>query len=325
MKNKRLTLFILGIGLVFSMLSGCNTHTNEEIENLNKELSEVMNKYNNQVEYNNIKQSEVKDLKSQIERQNNQLLEKDDLFNQYVQEFEKYNNCNDEIRPITSAEDFFNIDLPLIYYLPEHDIRLYGCHPFGLILYVSDYAYYLDVAYMTPRFIMPEIHVEDFDDDGEIEIALITYIGSGSGVSIEKLYMIEMKKSFNPELENNLNESMDLIKFEQDNIDDLLDTIKIYANYESGYLEVKSLDYYDEIPLRDLYPDYKKDEFENELRYGNIEQYTIDNGKVILTLGIGISSKTFVYPIHFSNVLIDLEYSDGKFEIVDMKVVREIF
>ncbi|NCB62303.1 MAG: hypothetical protein EOM52_01630 [Clostridia bacterium] len=77
----------------------------------------------------------------------------------------------------------------------------------GLILRLGDAWQYFDLSYLTsPRMIMPWIASGDYDGDLELELALVIYAESGTGVSVFDLHIIELPADsawtdnwFNPE------------------------------------------------------------------------------------------------------------------------------
>lgn len=76
----------------------------------------------------------------------------------------------------------------LLAQLPEKDIALYGlCSPDkdeSLLLRDGETVSAFDAPWLTPRRILPTLHLGDFDGDGTEELLALTYTGSGSGVSV---------------------------------------------------------------------------------------------------------------------------------------------
>lgn len=86
----------------------------------------------------------------------------------------------------------------LLARLPEKDISLYGIwdeeHPEGqCLLRVGERAWVYDLLWATPRCYLPQLHCGDFDSDGSEELALLTYVGSGTGVSYWTLTLVELE------------------------------------------------------------------------------------------------------------------------------------
>ncbi|MGE5678841.1 MAG: hypothetical protein ACM3ZR_12365, partial [Pseudomonadota bacterium] len=94
-------------------------------------------------------------------------------------------------RVVNYWEEFEASRIPLIAALPEKDIYLYAVKPKGVILYVKGTGHYYDWEYLTPRFILPAIYTGDYDSDGEEEVVVVTYTGSGTGYSVQDLHVVE--------------------------------------------------------------------------------------------------------------------------------------
>lgn len=84
----------------------------------------------------------------------------------------------------------------LLAQLPEKDIFLYGIWDEETpeercLLRVGDRAWSYDLPWATPRCLLPQLHCGDFDGDGEDELAMLAYTGSGTGVSVWTLCIVE--------------------------------------------------------------------------------------------------------------------------------------
>lgn len=85
-----------------------------------------------------------------------------------------------------------NEDFPLLAAeLPEEDAAFYGIQwETALIRWGASEAEF-DWVYLTPRQILPRLFCLDVDGDWEDELILICYVGSGTGVSVDELHIIE--------------------------------------------------------------------------------------------------------------------------------------
>lgn len=93
-----------------------------------------------------------------------------------------------------SAELWDGSPLYLLSQLPEQEICLYGVGGRdydGIILQQGDWWAAYELPWMTPRSILPEFYSGDFDADGTEELAILTYTGSGTGVSAWTLTLAE--------------------------------------------------------------------------------------------------------------------------------------
>jgi hypothetical protein len=134
------------------------------------------------------------------------------------------------------------VDYPLVASIPEEDIYLYGADD-GVILRYGDVIKPFEWAYLTPRFVLPRLKLEDIDEDGVEEIICILYVASGTGLAIEELHILEPDENeiyrdvfFTAEDYNNqLNE---LITFEYDEENNKLYYIAGEMDYEYDAPEV---------------------------------------------------------------------------------------
>lgn len=83
--------------------------------------------------------------------------------------------------------------LYLIAQLPESDTWLYGMGgtDTGVILRVGQQWKYFDLRYLTVRAALPQMYYGDFDGDMDLELAILAYTDSGTGVSIWTLSIVE--------------------------------------------------------------------------------------------------------------------------------------
>lgn len=110
-----------------------------------------------------------------------------------------------EKKVIQSPEEFNASNLPLISAIPNRNIYLYGKKPKGVVLRVNGREREFDWLYMTPRFVLPRMYVSDFNFDGKDELAVILYIGSGTGVSVEELHIIDISENEDTSDSNSMN------------------------------------------------------------------------------------------------------------------------
>lgn len=83
-----------------------------------------------------------------------------------------------------------NMNYLLIASIPDRDVYLYGAND-GVILKQGNLIKPFEWNFLTPRGIMPRMWMADVDDDGVEEIICVLYVGSGTGVSIEELHILE--------------------------------------------------------------------------------------------------------------------------------------
>lgn len=86
--------------------------------------------------------------------------------------------------------------LYLLSQLPEQDTWLYGVYgpnkAQGLILRIGENWKYLDISYLTPQMLPPVMAYGDYDQDLDMELAIVTHLGSGSDVNQWGLSVVEV-------------------------------------------------------------------------------------------------------------------------------------
>jgi len=85
--------------------------------------------------------------------------------------------------------------MPVFADLREHDIYLSFAPPFGAVLSAKgkEFLFPWSNGELTPRVIVPRLFLSDFDVDGADELAVILYVGSGTGVAIQELHIVELE------------------------------------------------------------------------------------------------------------------------------------
>ena len=85
--------------------------------------------------------------------------------------------------------------LYLVCQLPDHDTWLYGYYgpakSQGLILRVGTQWQDYDLTFLTPQSLLPAMAYGDYDGDGEQELAIVNFLGSGTGVSVWGLSVVD--------------------------------------------------------------------------------------------------------------------------------------
>lgn len=79
----------------------------------------------------------------------------------------------------------------LLAELPEANAAFYVLQEETVLIRWGDSMAEFDWLYFTPRQILPRLFCFDADGDWEDELIVICYIGSGTGVSIEELHILE--------------------------------------------------------------------------------------------------------------------------------------
>ncbi|TVX95970.1 hypothetical protein [Cohnella terricola] len=168
----------------------------------------------------------------------------------------------------------------LLASLPDRRISLFA-EENGVTLQTGDLKRQYEWNYMTPRGIVPRLHVRDYDGDGADELAVILYMGSGTGVSVEELHLIK------------------------------LDDLRDYALQENEYrpqIEQAIADLKTSSAIPQRYAD-------ETLLFGNWVAYDANESGLRTTIGIGIAGKESPMSVYIGELIADVNYKDGAFTL----------
>jgi len=221
-----------------------------------------------------------------------------------------FDNLTVDVLPtqIATLGDWMNnSQILLLSQILEEKIYLYGLsknsgNNDGVILRVDDCLFTFDWKYYTPRLILPTLYYSDFDNDGTKEIAVILYVGSGTGISMEELHILE--KIDNTWKDNVLSEEyyMNKLRAELSFIYDELNqniTICSKNNQLKFNAETNSNGCGKVIGLS----------------LGDISNFSYANGKLSCAFGVGLDYGKFGAPVFPCEVVADITYTDGEFII----------
>lgn len=201
-------------------------------------------------------------------------------------------------------------ELELLTELPEAGVALYAGKGDGVVLYWGDEVSTFDWPYMTPRGIMPRIYVDDHDGDGEQELAIILYIGSGAGISVEELHIVEKTAAG---LEDYV---FDQESYERQLRDEV--TLELFPSEEQlvGKLVIGERVYEAVMPFDDF------DDFDAVSDYvvlGNRVSFEWSEEGIQAVFGAGVHKENTVDIRYFGDLYGDVLYRDGKFELDNLR------
>lgn len=207
-------------------------------------------------------------------------------------------------KEITTPITFNLAEYPLIAMLPEKDIYLYGAED-GVILKQGDKLCTFAWSYLTPRFVLPMLHSGDYDGDGTEKLMCVLYVGSGTGVSISELHILEPQSE---ELYRDvLFEPADYIEQLNSNIGYSYDKEKKLTFIIEGN------EYEYETP--ELFEEFN---FVN-ISYGDIIGFEYQDG-INITANPGFSFVGIAPPVYFGSVTAKIIYKEGTFTLSDYTI-----
>ena len=198
----------------------------------------------------------------------------------------------------------------LVAALPERDIYLYGREN-GADLHVGDRVYAYDWLYTTPRQIMPVMDVHDYDKDGKEELLVSLHIGSGTGVAVDELHIVEIKED--PVKDVTFHEEDYRKQLEQAGIGFRTVT-------ESGELVgvIQIGDKVDKVSLEE-YQAENSEFIQDKISFGSIVHFYSEDGQLKARYGVGAIMEGSVMPIYIGYVYADIQYEAGRLKMSNYK------
>lgn len=241
--------------------------------------------------------------------------------NEATNQTEDIINRNTE-KVIDSWDDYDASNLPLISAVFDRGIYLYGMKSDGVALYVGDSVHYYDWSYLTPRFILPRLQVSDFDADGKDELSVILYAGSGTGVSIEDLRIVEISEEQMLSGEQSDNPNPEYFKdyIFRDYNSQLNNAISYKTFTKAGELmgEITIQNKIYTVSLKD-FQTKEYGEISDDIVFGSIVRFNSGNNKLAAEFAVGITYQYFASPIYIGVIYADVEYSKGNFELKNFR------
>lgn len=226
---------------------------------------------------------------------------------------------------IKSWEEYEASPQPLIAAIPEKNIFLYDTKADRVLLKVGEMEQYFPWICLTPRFILPRMNLFDYDEDGKDELSVILYVGSGTGVSVEELHILEIAESGQTQEtkdEENTVYFKDLVF--GDYAEQLKKSVafKVYekAGEQRGEITLGSKTY--DVSLKD----YQSDDYgkiQNELLFGNIVRFSSDSDRLAVELAAGLHCEKAFEPQYIGVINADVIYGQEKFELKNPRFVKD--
>lgn len=234
-----------------------------------------------------------------------------------------------EEKVIETPEDYDASNILLVSAIQDKNIYLYGIKPEGAVLYVDGTGHYYDWIYLTPRFILPRMYTGDYDYDGKEELAIILYVGSGTGCAIEELHIVEIYEdkvlSLEPTHEDYLKPNPKYFKdhafFSEDYISKLNEIVKIEVP-EKNDEWVANISVSNKMVTANLKECQSEDmdaAIESKPCFGDIVHFNVVEGKLTARFELGINIDTIPIPIFVGAVLADVIYKESDFTLSNVR------
>ncbi len=227
-------------------------------------------------------------------------------------------NNKENKKVITTPEEYEASSLPILAAIPDKDIFLYDTKNEQVILSIRKNKSYYDWQCLTPRFILPQMQLGDFDNDGKDELSVILYTGSGTGVSIQDLHIIEISDgkilSGNQSDNKNSQSYKDHMFSPDDYVSQLKDKISFKTYLDAGQLMGKINDSTKSYTVS--LKEFQTDEYgkiRSELYFASIVSFSCEESKLKAEFGVGIICEKLPQACYIGKLSADVEYREGKF------------
>ncbi len=202
----------------------------------------------------------------------------------------------------------------IIAQLPEQDIYLYGLFKGyngghgGVLLRKGRQITEFSWDYLTPRNILPEISYKDYDNDGKCELAVILYVGSGTGIAIEQLHIIEFDGS----------EMTDKILSEELYSVDLSGKMNLKMENEKAELSIGD----QKVIINEFLPFEDAGNVFGVFPIQFIVEFSFSGNKITANFGVGIKYELIATPFFVADLKADVSYKNGEYNFSDFILTK---
>lgn len=212
--------------------------------------------------------------------------------------------------------------------IPERKIALYSGEQDGVRLVVGDTWRAYNWNYMTPREILPQMHVADFDGDGMEELMVIMSMGSGTGVSVYELHIVDIYQKSQgvgalPEIRK-AEAFRDSCFKAEDYKAQLNQAVKLttYTKDKELRADVAISDAKSSLSLAEFQDnDYGK--VNEQPVFGTVVGFSVEKNRLKAEFGLGLTAERLPWPNYVGKVLADVDYGEGQFTLANLRFEPE--
>lgn len=196
----------------------------------------------------------------------------------------------------------------------DRDVTLYGMYGgYAMVLRVGDKVYPIRLGWMSPQMHIPQIFRGDWDKDGDTEYILKTHMKTGTGVSGDELYMLEIT-----------GDNMEIREFTYE--DRMTQLERVTYTYDANMHQIKvHSDGKDccTMYVKKLLEDLGAKEVTG-LSFGDIEAFTIMDGEIYYSVqgGVLTDARPYYLPAYevSANLICPVKYrDDGTFQLGEIQ------
>ncbi|MDE6608475.1 MAG: hypothetical protein K2K54_12100, partial [Lachnospiraceae bacterium] len=218
----------------------------------------------------------------------------------------------------------------LIFFGRAGDFTLYGMNEDrvsrGLIVRRDESLFFTDEYYFAPGLYYPKLFAEDFDRDGEKEAAIILHRLTGTGYSVDELFLLD-------ETEQEHTADWKLYQYPEK---DYLEQLEKILNFEiltdeyqvHFFTADKSQDFFIDMSDELIGDDYEIIVSEDRICVGDIVAFRAEGSTLKISFTIGLHCEEYATPLY--SVLLplaeaEISYQNGDFELHTLKFVEDKF
>ncbi|SFB49915.1 hypothetical protein SAMN05216312_110162 [Cohnella sp. OV330] len=207
--------------------------------------------------------------------------------------------------------------------IPEKDVYLYADTETAAVLAVGDARQTMDWTYSTVRGVTPVLTLGDYDHDGEDELAAVLELGSGTGLLIDELHVVElagMEAGASGE-----RPFADHAFQEEDYLAQLGDALSFEKVDKDGkwFGEIAIGDRTYEVDLDAFVREHVAEALGKELGYGAIVYFRAEDEGLTFQAAVGLRIDGFAEPQYIGDITASVSYDAGKFKLGNFAFAAE--
>ncbi|WP_217592472.1 hypothetical protein [Cohnella sp. GbtcB17] len=207
--------------------------------------------------------------------------------------------------------------------IPEKDVYLYAETEKTAVLAVGEARQTMNWTYSTVRGVMPALSLGDYDHDGDDELAVVLELGSGTGLLIDELHVVELMGTATGA--SGERPFADHVFQEEDYLAQLGDAFSFEKVDKDGkwFGEIAIGDRTYEVDLEAFVREHGADAIGEELGYGAIVYFRTEDEGLTFQAAVGLRIDGFAEPQYVGNITASVSYDAGKFKLGNFAFAAE--
>lgn len=174
-----------------------------------------------------------------------------------------------------------------------------GTNPSALLEWNTS-KYTFDWICLSPQGVFPTAKLLDADTDGQDELLIVLHSGSGTGVSVDQLHLVEMLSD---------GTLVDYTFAADSCVEEIYDHLQIDMGQNATTFSIGS----ESIVVQNVCAD--------DCILGNVINFEIVGDEIVVTLGIWIENNSSKLIDHIADLTAYVSYQDGSFTLYNLKLL----